>query len=253
MAQLHVTEWMPGYALGILDEADSEAVSQHLSQCDTCRKEMETWFETTRLLDMAVSQPAPGPDLKSRVLKRVNGASVPHSSLQNKSASPPGELPRKSFLDSLREIFTHPAGLAFGILALLLIPLLGINNYLLWQRVNNLQARLPSGNMQIVKLEGSSIAPRAVGYVMVFKDQNYGSLALTQAPLLDTDHQYQIWLIKDGKRTSGGVFSVNDDGYGNLEVSADRPLDSFQSFGITIEPRGGSPQPTGERVLGGEL
>jgi anti-sigma-K factor RskA len=88
---------------------------------------------------------------------------------------------------------------------------------------------------------------------MVFRDQNYGSLAVTHAPLLTEDQQYQIWLIQDGVRTSGGVFSVNEDGYGNLMVSAEQPLDSFQSFGVTIEPLGGSPQPTGEKILGGEL
>jgi anti-sigma-K factor RskA len=36
-------------------------------------------------------------------------------------------------------------------------------------------------------------------------------------------------------------------------VSADQPLGSFQSFGITIEPFGGSPQPTGEKILGIDL
>ncbi len=253
MLQQHVSDLLPGHALGILDDADSLVVSRHLSQCDICRKDLETWFETTRLMDMSVTQPEPGPDLKAKVLNSVNRTSGQTPSFQHKSASMTGELPHRGFLDSLRRIFTNPVGLAFGVLAMLLIPLLGINNYLLWQRVNDLQAQAPAKNMQIVKLEGSTIAPEAVGYVMVFKDQNYGSLALTQAPILDADHQYQIWLIKDGKRTSGGVFSVNEDGYGNLEVSADRPLDSFQSFGITIEPRGGSPQPTGERVLGGEL
>ena len=253
MSEEHVYDLLPGYSLGILEEAEMLAVSQHLSQCSTCRKELETWSETTRLLDMVVSQAVPEQDLKAKVLIRVNSTSVQNTSSQHKAASLPAELPHMGLLDSIRSIFSKPARLAFGALVLLLIPLLGISNYLLWQRVNDLQARLPAGNMQIVRLEGSTNAPQAVGYVMVFKDQNYGSLALTRAPLLDTDHQYQIWLIRDGKRTSGGVFSVNEDGYGNLEVSADRPLDSFQSFGITIEPRGGSSQPTGQKILGGEL
>ncbi|RJQ80137.1 MAG: anti-sigma factor [Desulfobacteraceae bacterium] len=30
-----------------------------------------------------------------------------------------------------------------------------------------------------------------------------------------------------------------------------RPLNSYRTFGITIEPRGGSPGPTGSKVLGG--
>jgi len=36
-------------------------------------------------------------------------------------------------------------------------------------------------------------------------------------------------------------------------VQANQPLDTYQSFGITIEPNGGSPAPTGKKVLGGNL
>ena len=56
-----------------------------------------------------------------------------------------------------------------------------------------------------------------------------------------------------GQRTSGGVFSVYDEGYGVLKIDAPEPLISYQNVGITIEPAGGSPGPTGERVLGGDL
>jgi anti-sigma-K factor RskA len=64
---------------------------------------------------------------------------------------------------------------------------------------------------------------------------------------LGPDQQYQLWLIKDG-RISGGVFDVGDDGYGSLTVRAPDPLDSY-TFGVTVEPAGGSPGPTGPRVL----
>jgi anti-sigma-K factor RskA len=93
--------------------------------------------------------------------------------------------------------------------------------------------------------------PQAQGYLMVFDNENYGTLVVEDAPLLDAEHQYQLWLIRDGKRTSGGVFSVDQAGYGTLQVSANMPLESFPTFGVTIEPTGGSPGPTGKKVLGG--
>jgi anti-sigma-K factor RskA len=37
-----------------------------------------------------------------------------------------------------------------------------------------------------------------------------------------------------------------------LEIFVE-PLLKFQAFGITVEPTGGSPGPTGEKVMGGEL
>ena len=104
--------------------------------------------------------------------------------------------------------------------------------------------------MQVIRLEGMGSAAEANGYVMVFREQKHGSLAVTHAPVLGADEQYQIWLIEDGVRISGGVFDVNADGYGNLMVSAEMPLGEFDAFGITIEPRGGSVEPTGEKVMG---
>lgn len=72
-------------------------------------------------------------------------------------------------------------------------------------------------------------------------------------PKLDESQQYQLWLIKDGERTSGGVFSVTSSGYGWVYVRTPDPLASYQAAGITIEPAGGSPGPTGDKVLGGNL
>jgi anti-sigma-K factor RskA len=70
---------------------------------------------------------------------------------------------------------------------------------------------------------------------------------------LSPEQQYQLWLIQDGKRTSGGVFSVSSEGYASLVIASPLPLDAYSAFGVTIEPQGGSPAPTGEKVLGGNL
>jgi anti-sigma-K factor RskA len=152
-----------------------------------------------------------------------------------------------------RSLFTSPAGLAFGALALLLLVFMAASNFLLWQRVNELQARVPPANVQLVRLAGTGEAPQAQGYLMVFNNETYGTLVVEHAPQLAPGYQYQLWLIRDGKRTDGGVFSVGKDGYGVLAVWADQPLGTFPSFGITIEPEGGSPAPTGKKVLGGDL
>jgi len=68
---------------------------------------------------------------------------------------------------------------------------------------------------------------------------------------LTTYKQYQLWLISDGEKANGGVFSVNQEGYGNLLVVSSKPLTEYSAFGITVVPEGGSPGPTGVKVLGG--
>src|SRR5512142_3105864 len=107
-----------------------------------------------------------------------------------------------------------------------------------------MQAQAPAGKAHLVNLTSTQNAPQAAGYVLVFEGNNYGTLTMENAPVLDANHQYQIWLIKEGKRTSGGVLDVDEDGYGVLEIVSNQPLMNYDSFGITIEPKGGSPAPT---------
>jgi anti-sigma-K factor RskA len=102
-------------------------------------------------------------------------------------------------------------------------------------------------------MQHTDAAPDATGLIALSKDGEYGTLMVDHLPPLGKDQQYQLWLIKDGKRTSGGVFSVNWDGYGSLWVNSPERLADYTAFGITVEPTGGSPGPTGAKVLGGTL
>jgi len=49
------------------------------------------------------------------------------------------------------------------------------------------------------------------------------------------------------------VFSTDEKSYGGTRIRAPRSLLDYSAVGITIEPTGGSPQPTGNQVLGGPL
>jgi len=102
-------------------------------------------------------------------------------------------------------------------------------------------------------LTGTEAAPGATGTIVISMAGESGTLVVDGLPSLDEAHQYQLWLIRDGQRTSGGVFSVNPEGYGSLWISFPANLTSYDAFGITIEPAGGSPGPTGDKVMVGIL
>ena len=106
--------------------------------------------------------------------------------------------------------------------------------------------------MRVIDLAGTANAPTARGKIVVSTDGKYGTLVVENLEALDPSEQYQLWLIKDGKRTSGGVFSVDEKGYAAVVIDAPLPLVEYSSFGITIEPAGGSPGPTGPKVMGGK-
>jgi len=107
--------------------------------------------------------------------------------------------------------------------------------------------------MRTIALHGTEDAPDAMGTIIVSADGDHGAIVVDGLETLDTAHQYQVWLIRDGQRTSGGVFSVDEDGYGVLWVSSPEPLAAYDAVGVTVEPAGGSPAPTGIRVMGGDL
>lgn len=56
------------------------------------------------------------------------------------------------------------------------------------------------------------------------------------------DSTYQVWLVSDGSATSIGTFEPDSDGAAELRADGADPTGSI--VGITIEPAGGSDQPT---------
>jgi hypothetical protein len=107
--------------------------------------------------------------------------------------------------------------------------------------------------MRAVPLTASDPASRSTGYVLISADGDSGALVVDGLPPLGEGQQYQLWLVRDGKRTSGAVFSTDEKNYGGTRIRAPRSLLDYSSVGITIEPTGGSLQPSGPGVLGGLL
>ncbi len=150
----------------------------------------------------------------------------------------------------LRELWQRIAP-AWGLVSLVLILALAVSNLALWLQDD--EPTLQTGTMRVARLAGTDVAPGATGTLVLSVDGTHGTLVVDGLTPLDENQAYQLWLIKDGKRTDGGLIPINRNGYGALWVSSPEPLSNYQSFGVTVEPAGGSPGPTGEKVLGGSL
>jgi len=237
----HVTDLLPAYALGCLDEDEAGPVIAHLAVCPVCSAELRSYQAVSEALPLAVPMVEPPTAIKQRLMAQVQAART----------TPPEPQPTwwQRFAQGLRR-----SAPAWGLVSLVLIVALLVSNMLLVQQVNRLSAVTPPPvTVQIVPLQHTDAAPAATGLIALSQSGEYGTLMVDHLPPLGKDQQYQLWLIKDGKRTSGGVFSVNWDGYGSLWVAAPDRLADYSAFGITIEPTGGSPGPTGAKVLGGTL
>jgi hypothetical protein len=92
-----------------------------------------------------------------------------------------------------------------------------------------LDLRGPSGAVGKVTSSGSSTLFAATG--------------MQAAP---ADHDYQLWLLRDGDPVSAGTFDI-EGGIGIVETNLS--LDEFDDAAVTIERDGGVDQPTGDAVL----
>lgn len=248
-AEDYILELIPAYALGCLDAEEVEVTGRHLTTCETCQAELAAYEAVADLLPLAVPDAEPSPILRNRLMTRIEASGIEDKKVAGPSArSQPGQTWWQQAAEALTRLISGPRwqpATALVILALV------ISNVLLWQRLNQPNSSAP-GWQQII-LTGTDAAPGATGIIYISANGRNGTLIVDRLPHLSPEQQYQLWLIRDGERISGGVFSVTADGYYSLHIDSPEPLEDYGAFGITVEPSGGSPGPTGERVLGYNL
>jgi anti-sigma factor RsiW len=231
---LHVLELLPAFALGSLDEAEARQVAEHLAGCHMCRTELSGFQKVANQLGFATPEAFPSADLKRRFTERIQEIKSTHPKRERSWV--PGR-----FL---------PIG---GMIGLLLLFVLLASNLLLWQRLNNLEMLTGPLGMRAITLQNTEEAPKSSGFVIISSDGDNGVLVVDELPQLDAQYEYQVWLERNGNLTSGAVFAVDESGYRGLRIEAPETLLVYSSVRVTIEPAGGSAQPTGDTVLDGSL
>jgi len=229
----HPIENLPAYALGCLEPAEAEMVGLHLAGCPACCEELNAWEQTADLLIHAVPVAEPPAALDARLMASIR--------------------PVRSYPWFERLLQSWPRLVpAAGVAALLLVLISGLINLALLRQVD--QGNVPDlAGVQLARFAGTEVMPAASGVLMVAEDAKEGVLLVSAMQPLEAHQQYQLWLIRNGQRTSGGVFSVSAEGEARLLVASEIPLTHYDAFGVTIEPYGGSVGPTGPKVLGGTI
>jgi anti-sigma-K factor RskA len=251
VSKAHVIDLIPSYALDCLSEEEAFRVEAHLVGCDTCRDELKSYRATAAQLALAAPCAEPPVQLRASILHSVQTA--------------PGRKPVGAPGFGLRLLrWLQQSGPGWALASLVLMVVLVTGSLVGLNRINRPQV----GEFRIVALVGTDTTPgasglppaTASGVLVITQDGGSGTLVVDGLPVLDASKQYQLWLVRDGQRASGGVFSVapagnagvTSDGYGIMAVQSSRPLTDYSSFGVTVEPAGGSPGPTGKKVLGGK-
>jgi anti-sigma-K factor RskA len=253
-----IQELLPAYVLDAIDDADRARVERHLPQCDVCARVADAYRPVAELLPFAATPVEPPADLKYRVLATTMPKTRP--------------APAPSFMVQLSSAFSNFfRSPAFAAITFLLVVALGLwnvslQNQIAQQAALNQQAlsevtrqralvsMIAYADSQPKRLQATQVASRAVGRLYTAPELNALALIIYDMPPLPQGKVYQLWLIDSGdNRTSGGTFTVDAQGRAWLLIRAPKTLDNYQGVGITIEPEGGSPAPTGDKMMGTSL
>ena len=255
----HIEELLPFYALDALTDDERELVEAYLANHPEARAQVEEMTRTASVLPQGVSPVQPSPRTKDALMARVAADERVRSSVPSQPSR------RVNRFESFFRTFSL-AGAAIAIIWVIVLniqvtqlrnEIASLNSALAAQStsLNQIIEKLPQINPSgaiTVALKGTQAGPNAQGQLIADPASQSAVLVVTGLPPLEAGKTYQVWLIA-GAPVSAGLLSVDANGQGVLIVTSTESIGSFKSLGISVEPAGGSPQPTGDIVVLSDL
>ena len=237
--QRHELHLLTGsYALDALSDEERAEFEKHLDQCPSCAEEVRGLRETASRLAMATAVTPPA-GLRQRVLAAAPlTRQVPPTG--RSSLTRGGGFPRRRL---------SRAGLTAGILALaaavvfLLVTQFSTSHQLQQARQDNsaIAAVLAAPDARIESLPAA--AGGTVTAVMSLR-QEEAVVTTSALPALPGTRVYQLWVMTSaGAAKSAGLLTVTSSGTTSAPLLAGGVLPGDR-LGITVEPSGGTAQPT---------
>lgn len=112
--------------------------------------------------------------------------------------------------------------------------------------MENAMDKLADTNVVRVMMPGLAIAKSSFATVWWNKGTQEVMIDMRKMPDCPAGHDYQLWAIVDGKPVDLGVFNPKSTDEMLLKMSA---VGQPQLFAVTLEPIGGSPSPTLEKMV----
>lgn len=254
---------IPEFALGALQPAEADSVRSHARVCAPCRRELSAYKRVVDGLLVSPSPAAPSPLLRARVMRAAGVESARARPTGNRllawlasTMSPSGLVPRLSPVVAALALVVAVGAAYLSSQLQSELKSVSAENQSLHLQLTSTQSVVADAlrpGATVWQLSGTQSAPNARASLYCDPSGRTGLLSAADLPPLPVGEAYQLWLIRDGQRTSGGLLTVDASGRGVLAVQAPEPLGVYQSVGMTVEPASGSPGPTGQRVLSGQI
>lgn len=231
------------YAVNALPDDERRVFERHLADCGACRHEVAELRATAARLGRAAAE-APPPGLRDRVLaaadttRQLPPTPVPPA----RHVAPEGRTRGAAWV-------TWLGGAAAAVLATAAVFLGGMTANL-DNRIDRLQAAnerlvevLSAPDATTVAMQGPSDASARV---VLSPSRSEAIFVASGLPAVPEDRIYELWLISADTATPAGLVRP-DDGRAHHVMTGD--LTQVSAIGVTVEPAGGSPQPTSDPIL----
>jgi anti-sigma-K factor RskA len=230
-------EMIPARALSALDAAEDRVMSEHLSECEECRRELAQWEATAATLALSAAPVEPSPDVRQRILSQIH--------------SDQAVLP---FIPKRRSVWNSLGSLG-AIAAVVLFIALIVSVIVLWQQNRRLRQEnefvqlLNSPGSKVAQLTGTNQAAGATAK-LVYDKNGHARLVASGLPRAPQGKEYQLWFIVGNKPpVPGKTFAPDNSGSGTLTDHVPETARDEAVFAITLEPAGGVAAPTGAIYL----
>lgn len=247
-----------GYVLDALTEEERKRFEEMLQDASPEQKKLyEEMKEVRDELALATEPMTPSPAVEERIMNSISAAS-------------PATSEKASRSEIIIPIWTYKAAAAILLIASLVFSYRTLD---LSGRVENQQTEitelrsqldrqeqllsiLSARQITLVNMNGQEPSPEGYGKILWDPDRGEAVLQLANLPAPPQDKDYQLWLIKEGENPiSAGVFNFEEpstDLFFRVERLIEEPSPQSNAFAVTLEPKGGVPQPTGDMFLLGQ-
>ncbi len=246
-----VAEILDAYALGAAERSEGRGLEEHVGDCLRCWEELNKAQRTAALL--ALSLPvADAPDhLRERIMRKVASQGWWGRTI-------PVLLPRLRLARPMVASFAGVAVLGFAAFMQTEMSNLRGDNSALELKVarvdsdleqaRQVEAVLLAGDSQQVPINPASTTSGATGAYHWSAATGIGVIFLTNMPPLTWGSSYQAWFtFGDAAISAGTCFTVG--GFCRFEVDLSVMSAPPDAVGISVEPLGGSGEPTGGWVM----
>lgn len=271
-------EWVPYLAAYALGEQPDAELRTHLETCQRCRSELRLFGRVARVLPYSAPAVAPPPQLRDRIVAAAAGRQIGGDTKQPRAARRPrwawstlawagavmlllgwnialyGQLrdSGRNFARLQDTLATTRNQLSAAQVELntTVERLSATSTQLDRSRTNwgTVAVLFNSPDLQVASIGGEGAEAR----VWFTPGSSEACFVARGLPDPGAGKVYQLWLNQGDAKISGGTFSpVGDNAW--IVVRADRPVASFGTLGVTVEPAGGSAAPTSPPVLRGTL